>query len=89
MNHHTAPERREPTVEPLDVQVDHIRGLGRLILEYGDYECTYSLQAYRGIERVEFATSEILTASWILTKEIAQPSDVSRMGSVNHGHHVH
>jgi protein-disulfide isomerase len=43
------------TVEPLDDAVDHIRGstAGRLILEYGDYECPYSRQAFREIERVE------------------------------------
>jgi protein-disulfide isomerase len=42
------------TLEPLDV-LDHVRGptAGRLILEYGDYECPYSRQAFREIERVE------------------------------------
>ena len=42
------------TVEPLD-EVDHVRGpsSGRLIVEYGDYECPYSRQAFREIERVE------------------------------------
>ena len=45
----------EAAVEPLDDAVDHVRGssAGRLILEYGDYECPYSRQAFRGIERVE------------------------------------
>jgi protein-disulfide isomerase len=40
---------------PLDVEVDHVRGpaAGRLILEYGDYECPYSRRAFREIERVE------------------------------------
>jgi protein-disulfide isomerase len=44
-----------PSVEPLDEAVDHARGsrTGRLILEYGDYECPYSRQAYREIEKVE------------------------------------
>jgi len=44
-----------PMVEPLDVQVDHVRGEpgAALILEYGDYECPYSRQAFRSIERVE------------------------------------
>jgi protein-disulfide isomerase len=39
----------------VDNDVDHIRGpaAGRLILEYGDYECPYSRQAFRSIERVE------------------------------------
>src|SRR5580765_3506418 len=42
-------------VEPLDEQVDHVRGEegAPLIIEYGDYECPYSRQAFRAIERVE------------------------------------
>jgi len=42
-------------VEPLDTALDHVRGPSgaRLILEYGDYECPYSRQAFRAIERVE------------------------------------
>jgi protein-disulfide isomerase len=42
-------------MEPLDEAVDHVRGspAGRLILEYGDYECPYSRQAFRQIEQVE------------------------------------
>jgi protein-disulfide isomerase len=41
-------------VEPLDETVDHVRGPegAHVILEYGDYECPYSRQAYRAIERV-------------------------------------
>jgi protein-disulfide isomerase len=41
-------------IEPLD-DADHVRGgaAGRLIVEYGDYECPYSRQAYLEIERVE------------------------------------
>jgi protein-disulfide isomerase len=40
---------------PLDTTVDHVRGgaQGRVILEYGDYECPYSRRAFRMIERVE------------------------------------
>jgi protein-disulfide isomerase len=55
MTHSTMPGRRPPVLAPLDGDVDHVRGLaaGRLILEYGDYECPYSRQAYREIERVE------------------------------------
>jgi protein-disulfide isomerase len=43
------------TMEPLDAAVDHVRGpeTGRLILEYGDYECPYSRLALREIEQVE------------------------------------
>lgn len=48
-----APE--QSMIPPLDDGVDHVRGAdaGRLIVEYGDYECPYSRQAYRSIERVE------------------------------------
>jgi protein-disulfide isomerase len=55
MTRNTIPEKRQPTVEPLDEEVDHVRGpsSGRLILEYGDYECPYSRQAFREIEHVE------------------------------------
>jgi protein-disulfide isomerase len=42
-------------MEPLDEAIDHVRGpaSGHLILEYGDYECPYSRQAFREIERLE------------------------------------
>ena len=42
-------------MEPLDDAVDHVRGssAGRLIVEYGDYECPYSRQAFREIEQLE------------------------------------
>src|SRR3954451_3936222 len=45
----------EITMEPLDDAVDHVRGssAGRLIVEYGDYECPYSREAFRKIARVE------------------------------------
>jgi protein-disulfide isomerase len=44
-----------PLLEPLDDTVDHVRGEpgAPMILEYGDYECPYSRQAFRSIERVE------------------------------------
>lgn len=46
---------RTPMVELLDEQVDHVRGDAgaSVILEYGDYECPFSRQAFRAIERVE------------------------------------
>jgi protein-disulfide isomerase len=46
---------RAQMVEPLDETVDHVRGEpgAALILEYGDYECPYSRQAFRAIQRVE------------------------------------
>ena len=42
-------------MDRLDEAVDHVRGgrEGRLIVEYGDYECPYSRAAFREIERVE------------------------------------
>jgi Na+:H+ antiporter, NhaA family len=55
MTRNAMPEKRQPTTEPLDEAVDHVRGptAGRLIVEYGDYECPYSRQAFREIKRVE------------------------------------
>lgn len=49
------PEQRRRAIDPLDAGLDHVRGPagGRVILEYGDYECPYSRQAFRTIERVE------------------------------------
>jgi Thioredoxin len=46
---------RELTLAPLDEKVDHVRGsrAGRLIIEYGDYECPYSRQAFHSIQQVE------------------------------------
>jgi protein-disulfide isomerase len=46
---------RAPMVEPLDEQIDHVRGEAdaAVILEYGDYECPYSRQAFRAIEQGE------------------------------------
>ena len=42
-------------MEPIDDAIDHVRGpsASRLIVEYGDYECPYSRQAFREIQRVE------------------------------------
>ena len=44
-----------PGLAPLDETVDHVRGAadGRLIVEYGDYECPYSRAAYGAIQHVE------------------------------------
>ena len=49
------PEDVRPGLAVLDEEVDHARGptVGRLILEYGDYECPYSRRAFRAIEYVE------------------------------------
>jgi protein-disulfide isomerase len=49
------PRTQKAAMEPLDDAVDHVRGssAGRLVVEYGDYECPYSRQAFRQIERVE------------------------------------
>src|ERR1700741_284916 len=48
------------TVAPLDERVDHVRGGpdAVVILEYGDYECPYSRQAYRTITRIEDQLSD-------------------------------
>jgi protein-disulfide isomerase len=50
-----APHDRQFALAPLDEKVDHVRGspTGRLIIEYGDYECPYSRQAFHAIEQVE------------------------------------
>ncbi len=49
------PGDRELALAPLDEKVDHVRGspAGRLIIEYGDYECPYSRQAFHAIEQIE------------------------------------
>jgi protein-disulfide isomerase len=55
VTHQAVPDKGEPVMQPIDNNVDHVRGspAGRLIVEYGDYECPYSRQAFREIERVE------------------------------------
>jgi protein-disulfide isomerase len=42
-------------LEAIDGSIDHVRGPEEapLLVEYGDYECPYSRQAFRAIERVE------------------------------------
>jgi protein-disulfide isomerase len=41
-------------VRPFDPARDHWRGgEGAMILEYGDYECPYSRQAFRNIEHLQ------------------------------------
>jgi protein-disulfide isomerase len=46
---------RDLALAPLDEKTDHVRGspAGHLIIEYGDYECPYSRQAFHAIEQVE------------------------------------
>ncbi len=55
MTLNAAPHDRQLALAPLDEKVDHVRGspAGRLIIEYGDYECPYSRQAFHAIEQVE------------------------------------
>lgn len=55
MTRHAMPDTVHPSLEPLDERIDHVRGPAeaRVILEYGDYECPYSRQAFRKIEIVE------------------------------------
>jgi protein-disulfide isomerase len=49
------PDDRQLALALLDEKVDHVRGspAGRLIIEYGDYECPYSRQAFHAIQQVE------------------------------------
>ena len=49
------PAGRQVALAPLDEKVDHVRGssAGHLIIEYGDYECPYSRQAFHAIEQIE------------------------------------
>ena len=49
------PDDRQLTLAPPDEKADHIRGspVGPLILEYGDYECPYSRQAFHAVEQIE------------------------------------
>jgi protein-disulfide isomerase len=46
------PDDRQLAPAPLDDNVDHVRGspAGPVILEYGDYQCPYSRQAFHAIE---------------------------------------
>ena len=55
MTVNATPQHRQLALAPLDQKVDHVRGpaAGRLILEYGDYQCPYSRQAYRAIQQAE------------------------------------
>ena len=54
MTDDTIRKQDQPTVDPLD-DLDHVRGptAARLILEYGDYECPYSRQAFRAVQLLE------------------------------------
>ncbi len=49
------PDDRELALALLDEEIDHVRGarVGRLIIEYGDYECPYSRHAFHAIQQVE------------------------------------
>ena len=55
MTRSAMPDDSQLALAPLDEKVDHVRGspVGRLIIEYGDYECPYSRQAFHAIEQVE------------------------------------
>jgi protein-disulfide isomerase len=55
MTLNATPGDRQLALAPLDEKADHVRGspTGRLIIEYGDYECPYSRQAFRAIEHIE------------------------------------
>ncbi len=49
------PDDRQLALAALDEVTDHVRGApaGHLILEFGDYECPYSRQAFHAIEQIE------------------------------------
>ena len=49
------PDGDQLALAPLEETVDHVRAspTGRLIIEYGDYECPYSRRAFHAIELVE------------------------------------
>ena len=53
MTRNVTPDDRQRALAPLDEKVDHVRGspAGHLIIEYGDYECPYSRQAFHAIEQ--------------------------------------
>ena len=55
MTRNATPDDRQLSLAPLDERVDHVRGspAGHQIIEYGDYECPYSRQAFHAIEQVE------------------------------------
>jgi protein-disulfide isomerase len=55
MTPNAMPDNRQLALAPLDEKVDHVRGApaGHLVIEYGDYECPYSRQAFHAIEHVE------------------------------------
>ena len=55
MTVNATPQDRELALAPLDEIVEHVRGspAGHLIIEYGDYECPYSRQAFHAIEQVK------------------------------------
>jgi len=55
MTVNATPEGQQRALAPLDEKLDHVRDspAGRLIIEYGDYECPYSRQAFHAIQQVE------------------------------------
>ena len=57
---------QQSMIPPLEDGVDHVRGpdAARLIVEYGDYECPYSRQAYRAIELVQAELGGDVRFAW-------------------------
>ena len=53
MTINATPGDRQLARAPLEENIDHVRGApaGHLILEYGDYQCPYSRQAFRAIQQ--------------------------------------
>ena len=61
MTLNATPADRELTLAPLDEKADHVRGApaDHLIIEYGDYECPYSRQAFHVIAFRHFPLTSI------------------------------
>ena len=57
------PDDHQLGLAPLDEKVDHVRGspAGHLIIEYGDYECPYSRQAFRAIAISHWISSRMIS----------------------------
>jgi hypothetical protein len=89
MTFNAMPGDRQLALAPLDEKVDHVRGspAGPLILEYGDYECPYSRQAFHAIEQIERQLGGNMRFAfrhfprWALTGKIGTPG-ASEVGDV-------
>ncbi len=68
-------------VRPFDAERDHWRGgKGVVVLEYGDYECPYSRQAFRNIEQLQAQDSVAALRFPTLPSDGDPPSRDGRRG---------